>query len=63
MPDGCHQLQDRVKILSAPKVLMMSAVNHAEVVKGALALGADFYICKPINLSELEHLVNHFCPM
>ena len=46
----------------SPKVIMLSSADHEEVVKGALNLGADFYVCKPADLHQLEVLVNGFCP-
>lgn len=45
-----------------PKVVMLSAADHEDVAKGALGLGADFYVCKPADLTYLEMLVNGFCP-
>ena len=45
----------------APKVIMLSAADHEEVAKGAMELGADFYVCKPADLGQLESLVNGFC--
>ncbi len=61
--DGVVTLKHLKQLKPCPRILMVSAVNHAEVVKGALALGADFYVCKPITLSDLAHLVNQFCPL
>ena len=46
----------------APRVIMLSAADHEDVIKGALALGADHYACKPVNFSELEHLVSGSSP-
>ena len=60
--DGVQTLKRLKTLRPTPKVLMLSAVNHTEVITGALSLGADFYICKPVNLSELERLVNLFSP-
>ena len=45
-----------------PKVLMLSAADQEEVVKGALELGIDFYLCKPVDFRQLEHLVNGYYP-
>jgi len=59
---GIDTLRNLKQLNPTPKVLMLSVADHEEVVKGALQLGADFYVCKPINLSELEHLVSGFCP-
>lgn len=60
--DGIATLKALKQLTPRPKVLMVSVADHEEVVKGALNLGADFYLCKPINLTELEHLVNGFYP-
>lgn len=60
--DGVETLKRLKALRPMPKVLMVSAVNHTEVIKGALALGADFYVCKPVNLGELERLVHLFSP-
>ena len=60
--DGIATLKALKQLTPSPKVLMVSVADHEEVVKGALDLGADFYLCKPINLTELEHLVNGFYP-
>lgn len=60
--DGVNTLKHLKQLTPAPKVLMLSAADHEDVGKGALALGADFYICKPVNLHDLEHLVSGFYP-
>jgi len=60
--NGIDTLRALKQLIPAPKVLMMSAADHEEVVQGALDLGVDFYMCKPIDLSKLDHLVNGFCP-
>ena len=44
----------------SPRVIMLSAADDETVVKGALQLGAHFYVCKPIDLSKLEDLVKGF---
>ena len=44
----------------APKVVILSAVDLDEVVQGAMKLGADFYVCKPVNLAQLESFINGF---
>ncbi|MBI3319942.1 MAG: response regulator [Candidatus Omnitrophica bacterium] len=60
--DGIATLKALKQLTPSPRVLMVSVADHEEVAKGALNLGADFYLCKPINLAELEHLVNGFYP-
>lgn len=45
-----------------PKVVIISAADHEDVVQGVLARGADFYVCKPLNLTELDHIVTGVCP-
>lgn len=59
---GVDTLKALKQLKPSPKVLMLSAADHEEVVKGALKLGADFYLCKPVKLSDLEHLLNGMCP-
>ena len=44
------------------KVVMLSAADQQEVAQGAIQLGADSYMCKPANLTQLEYLVNGFWP-
>ena len=60
--DGIEALKRLKRICPSTKVIMLTAVNHDEVVKGALKLGADFYVTKPVNFSNLEHLVSGFLP-
>jgi DNA-binding response OmpR family regulator len=60
--DGVETLKALKRLNPTPQVLMLSVADHEEVVRGALDLGADFYICKPLNLPKLEHLVNGFYP-
>lgn len=60
--DGVHTLKLLKQLTPTPKVLMWSAADHEDVGKGALTLGADFYICKPVDLHDLEYLVSGFYP-
>ena len=60
--NGVDTLKGLKQLIPPPKILMISAADHREVVHGALDLGADFYVCKPVDLSELDILVNGFCP-
>ena len=59
---GIDTLKELKQRAPTPKVIMLSSADHEEVVKGALDLGADFYVCKPADLHQLEVLVNGFCP-
>ena len=59
---GVDTLKGLKQLTHVPKILMLSAADNEEVAQGALQLGADFYICKPPDLSQLEHLVNGFYP-
>ena len=45
------------QLVPPPKVILLGTMNHADIVKGALSLGADFYLCKPIHLPDIERLV------
>ncbi len=60
--NGVDTLKALKHLPHPPKVLMVSAADHADVVKGALKLGVDFYVCKPVNLAKLDHLVDGFYP-
>lgn len=60
--NGIDTLKQLKRLSPAPKVFMLSSADLEEVAKGALELGADFYICKPADLSQLELLVNGICP-
>ena len=44
------------------KIVILSAADLEQVAQGALALGADYYVCKPPSLTELERLVSGFSP-
>lgn len=59
---GVDTLRALKQLNPPPKVLMISVADHDEVVQGALGFGADFYVCKPINLVQLEYLVKGCCP-
>ena len=59
---GVDILKGLKQLTPTPNVLMLSAADHEDVAKGALQLGAAFYICKPPDLSKLEHLVSSFYP-
>ena len=58
---GIETLKALKQMAPAPKVLMVSVADHDEVIKGALQMGADAYICKPIKLLDLDLLVNDLC--
>ena len=59
--NGIDTLKQLKQLNPAPTVLMISAADHEEVVKGALNLGADSYVHKPLKLLELDLLVNDCC--
>ena len=59
---GAETLKQLKALQPSPTVLMFSAADHEDVSKGALALGADFYICKPGDLRQIEILINGVCP-
>ena len=60
--NGVDTLKALKQLRPPPKVLILSAADHEKVMEGALNLGADFYVCKPPHLSELERLINGFYP-
>ena len=59
---GADALPHLKALTPPPKVLIVSAADHEDVIQGALARGADCYVCKPLNLEELDHLVTGVCP-
>ena len=59
---GVETLRVFKQLTPPPKVIMISAADHERVVRGALNLGVDFYVCKPIKLAELDPLINSFYP-
>lgn len=44
-----------------PKVLVISHVGSDQVVQHTLALGADFYLLKPVNLPEVAQSIHMLC--
>ena len=57
---GIETLKHLQQLNPRPKVIMLSAADHEDVVQGALKLGADFYIMKPVNLADLSRVVSGF---
>ena len=55
---GIDTLKRLKPLIPTTKAIMLSSADLEEVAEGALQLGADAYVCKPPNLSELEHLVS-----
>lgn len=60
--NGAETLKQLKSMQRIPKVIMFSAADHEDVSRGALALGADFYVCKPADLRQIEILINSVCP-
>ena len=56
--DGIEVLRRLKQMDAATRIIMLSAVDREEVMQRALKLGASAYVCKPANLSQLEHLVD-----
>ena len=54
---GVETLRTLKGIAPALRVLIISAADHDDVVQEVLKQGADFYVCKPLNLAQLEQLV------
>lgn len=44
-----------------PRVVVMSQVNSQEIIGRTLELGADFYLVKPVRLTELPDLILGLC--
>ena len=59
---GVDTLKQLKELQPVPRVIMVSAADHADVAQGALKLGADAFVCKPPVLSELERLINGYWP-
>ncbi|MBI3996418.1 MAG: response regulator [Candidatus Omnitrophica bacterium] len=59
---GIETLKQLQHISPRPKIIILSAADHEEVIQGALQLGADFYMIKPVDFAELEHVINGFLP-
>lgn len=59
---GIDTLKQIKQLDPAIKIIMLSAADLEDVVQGALKLGADSYMCKPADLTQLEHLVEGFWP-
>ena len=59
---GADTLVELKRLTPAPRIMVISAADHEEVLDGLLEKGADFYVCKPLNLTELDHLVTGICP-
>ena len=59
---GVETLKALKNLAPAPRVLILSVADHEEVVQEVLRQGADFYVCKPLNLAQLEHLVKGIFP-
>lgn len=57
---GIETLKQLQQLTPRPKIIILSAADHDDVVKGALQFGADFYMTKPVNFTELDHVVNGF---
>ncbi len=60
---GIDTLKQLKQLAPPPKIIMISAADHEEVIQGALNLGADRYVCKPLNLLELDLLVKDYAPL
>ncbi len=60
--NGIETLKRLKQFPSSPRVIIMSAADDEIVINGAIKLGAHFYVCKPVDLSQLEHLVRGFLP-
>ena len=53
----------RLRLLPfSPRVIMLSVADDEDVARGVLQLGAHFYVCKPIDFSKLEPLVDGVLP-
>ncbi len=58
--NGIDTLKQLRELPASPRIIMLSVADDEDVVQGALQLGANFYVCKPVDFSHLEHLVSRF---
>jgi len=58
---GVNALKQLKQVIPSSKILILSAIDNETIIKDTLRLGADFYVCKPLNFAELDHLVDRFC--
>jgi len=56
--DVLHILSKRIKLLSVPFIFLSSKAEDSEIRKG-LDSGADAYLTKPFDDSDLLHAVEH----
>ena len=40
-----------------PRIIMMTAVDSSSAIDEAKNSGADAYLCKPVDLNDLERLI------
>lgn len=57
---GVDTLKRLKQLTPPPKVIMLSGANTDDVAHGAIQLGADAFVTKPVKLPELEHLLSAF---
>ena len=60
--NGIETLSQLKMLPSSPRVIMLSGADDENVARGVLQFGAHFYVCKPVDLSKLEPLVDGFLP-
>lgn len=60
--NGIDTLKELKGLSPRPKIVMLSAATLEDVAHGAIKLGADAFMSKPLKLAELEHLVSAFWP-
>ena len=59
---GVDTLKQLKQLDPPPRIIMLSAADHEHVAKGSIELGADFYVCKPPDLAQLDRLMKGFWP-
>ncbi len=59
---GIDTLRQLKQLVPPPRVIMLSGADLDEVVQGALQLGADAYVVKPVDVAKVEHLITGFWP-
>ena len=59
---GIDILKQLKQLSPVPRVIVVSGADLDEVVQGALRLGADAYVVKPVDIAKIEHLITGVWP-
>ena len=59
---GIDILKQLKQLSPPPRVIVVSGADLDEVVQGALRLGADAYVVKPVDVAKIEQLITGVWP-